>query len=244
MKRNTPPTKALTKRNSKKRKTQVYEKYATPSLKGPSLKCFQISLNNQNYFASGGSAGAVALCLGIAQGDAEYNRDGTHVRHKSLTFRGEIYIAPAASGYVDSDVLRTCIIYDRSPNGVLPIFSDIVYNSGTGTSAPIDPFSFKNRDRFYVVRDWLHSTNDFTATVAASIPTYTSKGVLDNSTPLILKAFKNFNFKLDTKFLSSSGAISGIQAGAFYVVTQGTFASPGPYFLNWSMEFVYSDSLH
>lgn len=228
----------------KKAKTSIYSKYATPSIKGPTVKRMDVALANQNYAATGTSAGAVALCLGIAQGDGENQRDGIHIRLKDITFRGEIFAAPAGSGYVDSDVLRTMLVYDRSPNGVLPNFTEIVYNNGTAGSSSIDPPSFRNRDRFLILRDWLHSTNDFTATVAAGVPTYTSHGPLENATPMVFKAYKNFKFQLDTKYLGNSAAIGSIQAGAIYVVTQGTFASPGPFYLNWSTSIGYSDNLH
>lgn len=89
---------------------------------------------------------------GPVQGAAPYQRVGQKLLNKSLQIRG-IVVNKATS---TEDIGRILIVYDRQPNGAVPVWSLVVASyiaAGTSASTAYDGLNMNNRERFKVLAD-------------------------------------------------------------------------------------------
>lgn len=104
-------------------------------------------------FTTGGSINVVNL---VKTGSGFYNRVGRKVTLRSLRVKFTLADEMAASSETQAAHLRILVVYDTSPNGVLPLVSDILQdiNQDGGTSTSwVSDLNQNNRDRFRILRD-------------------------------------------------------------------------------------------
>lgn len=230
----------------KKPKKTIYDHYGTPQNHGPILKRNDVG-GLQAFFDNTTTLAATIACA-IPSGDGSNQRDGNHVRFKSIRCRMSVGCAPQISAVIPASQARFILFYDRAPNGVAPIWTDIVANSNSGTSTTGDPINFNNRDRFLILNDERFNLPGFGVVVAAGIPTYNA----DQQPPVATNEcrartwYHNFSWKLDSKFIGNGGTIASVGRGAFFVIGQGSIAAAGgttPWFYAATVETTYSDSI-
>lgn len=110
-------------------------------------------LDVQTQVQTTSSTASINVINGVALGDAGYQRDGREVTNLSLELT--VYYEPAVAANT-TYFARALVVWDASPNGVLPAIGDIlqlVQSTGAVTS---DPLSYPNQDfrkRFTILRD-------------------------------------------------------------------------------------------
>lgn len=86
----------------------------------------EIRINDINTAAAGvTTAPSLTLLNGVAQGDADAQREGDQIYMKYLILKG--YIQP---GDPNGNLLRLVIIYDTQTNGAAPSFADLFQTLG------------------------------------------------------------------------------------------------------------------
>lgn len=150
------------------------------------------------------TGGQVSPLNNIPQGDDSVTRDGRKIIMKSVAFKLAGNAAAGAGSFVAP---RLAIVYDKNPNGVLPVSTDIfTTNDGTTHS------NLNNRDRFVIMYD------NFC-------------GMKRGHDPLSWpgEGYVNFHIqeylKLDLSTVygpTGSGTIAGTQTGALYAVFLGS----------------------
>jgi len=92
---------------------------------------------------------------GIAEGTDFTNRLGRKVTVKNLMLR--YLITNNAQTAAASGAVRVVAVYDRQPNGALPVYSDVFTPAPGGQIAgTTSMMNLSNRDRFFVLHDKTH----------------------------------------------------------------------------------------
>lgn len=124
--------------------------YANQTLSGYSNLLYALGSGNNTLSAANGND-YMRVLSGIAAGDNDDNRDGNSVTLTALSVSGIIAAGSTQSG---ADIARMLLVYDNSPSGVLPLFSDIFASVGPGvTDAVVCAPNLGNRSRFSVLLD-------------------------------------------------------------------------------------------
>lgn len=239
-------TKSQGKPALKRQKKSIYDYYGTPDRRGPVLK--RQDVGTIQAFMDNTPTTAATLLSGIALGDAPNQRDGNHVRFKSIQLRLAIGCAPQLSAVIPASQARVIMFYDRAPNGAAPIWSDVVQNNNTGTSLVGDPIRFDNRDRFLILNDERFNLPGFGVVVAAGIPTYNAdqQPLIATNEGRVRDWYHKFNWKLDSKFIAGTIGVASVGRGAFFLVWFCTIGAAGgttPWFVAATSSTVYSDSM-
>lgn len=183
---------------------------------GPELKNkdFQGSIG----VIAGTSWSEVDLLNPIATGTTASDRIGRNVQLKSLLFRWN-----AASGNsTQIQALRILIVYDREPNGAIPLISDIVASSSIGFNTPLN---LANGNRFVILADELHN------------PILSYNGASSNR---VGKIFKKLN--LPMKFTGqSSEDITTITQGAIFAMVSIPVVGNGGEGIGYNSRIRYTD---
>lgn len=240
MKRKHPPQKSS--KPFKKHKKSIYKNYGGNVGFMSMLK--RIDTSNATVPFTLNTTLQGILLNPIAGGDNFYSRDGTRVRYKSLEFRGDIYCAPQSTGFAEADCLRIIIVYDKTPNGGAPVWSNVVQDTA-GNSTTIAPLNHGTRQRFCIIMDKTIRVKPFSATVAAAVPTFTSIGPMPlELKPEIIHEYKKFNFELDSTWIDGSAAVASLESGGFFLFVQSAdfSAMATPWFLNYSTSLLYTDT--
>jgi len=112
---------------------------------------------------------------------------------------------------------RVLVVYDRNPNGVSPVYSELILSQTTGgstNSATLDNINLANRDRFVILKDF-----------TLMLPPVEANFTTTQGTPAILNGVETggnwwFDLRgLTTIYGGTSSAISSIQSGALWLVT-------------------------
>jgi len=153
------------------------------------------------------TGGGIILLNGVAVGDDIHNRTGRRVSMKSVHVQGFLRTLDSTTG---TCVNRLMIVYDRQPNGLAPIMTDII-TAGDGVSFN----NLGNRDRFVVIADkkYVLGRVDDTATQAVA----QSPG----------GAIVNIHRKLNhvTTFIGTGDTVAAIGTGSLYMVITGSGAA-------------------
>lgn len=154
----------------------------------------------------------------VRPGTASYNRVGRKIKMHSLRCLGVIESnvtgAPTTGDYLEQ-INRIAIVYDRQPNGAIPVFSDIFsYTEQDGTEGS-DIYTlpaYDNMQRFRILKDIVF---------AQDIDAYNGSG----GNPALMVQRKIIDFYLPLKGLettysgqSSPSTIADISTGALYIV--------------------------
>lgn len=211
----------------------LYNARYSASTRGPEKKFVDTQIVQGGLPKGWGSSPAAAtfyLLNGVPQGTDYNNRVGRTVCFKSLTLNwavsaetATLQVLPAITEppvpYVEQTRLvrteltfgvRVMIVYDRQPNGVFPDIDDLLYafdNDGTTTpdAYNITTMAFNNlnnKDRFMVLLD-----KKFTV------------GSAGGNLGVFVKKHRRIN--LETQYNNTTGTITGIQTGAFYLLEFG-----------------------
>lgn len=99
----------------------------------------------QASFTFNTTTGIVTLLNGVDDGTIPTTRIGRRITMSSLTWKFQITMAVTTTG---ASIIRNLIVYDKQPNGVAPIVTDILsLNSITGL------MNLANSRRFVVLSD-------------------------------------------------------------------------------------------
>lgn len=201
--------------------------------KKPELKRMDTGLSNTQI-----STTPLIIPLNLMhQGTDDNNRIGKEVTLHSLKFNGGIVLSAVRDNTYDH--LRYLIIYDRQPNGVLPVIGDILKTIDLNGATSTNVFSHKNednRDRFLFLRDQrIGIPDDSQGALHPGVSCLASPfpGTINDYIPLK---------GLITKYLSDSGTIASISTGALYFVMIG-FLPPetANFTMNHVFRVTYSD---
>ena len=154
----------------------------------------------------------------VQQGAGISNRIGNKIALKSLRFRAALFPTGNGAGQVIPYQTRWVIVYDRQPNGVYPlvsdIFGDITVANAIGPGDYLSSINPTNFDRFIVLCDKMISMGQVLTGSSAGQgqTTETSMGIDEF---IKLKG-------LETMFKSSTAGspIADITTGALYLYVQ------------------------
>lgn len=133
--------------------------YNSQSLSGYNTLVYALGAGSNDLTVATGND-YMRVISGIAAGDNNDNRDGSNVVLQSFVMSGVVSAGTAQSG---ADIARLLLVYDNSPVGALPLFSDIFASAGTGpTDATLVAPNLSNRARFSILHDqrWTIDTSD------------------------------------------------------------------------------------
>lgn len=155
----------------------------------------------------------------IQAGTGSWNRIGRIISMKSLRLRLKVICTYEATTASKARQIRFLVIYDRQPNGTLPIKSDILQykNQGGVENGTWNGFlSYDNMQRFRILRDETISfdypaSRLFDSSGTPSAPHVTVEKVSD-------MYIKLPNLVTNYKAESSPAAISDISTGALYLM--------------------------
>lgn len=171
------------------------------------------------YNSTNNNAGIVVLNL-IRPGSASYNRIGRKAYIKACRVWGNLFceLAPqATTGDLQSVSVRSAIVWDKQPSGVLPSFDAIFGHTdqaGTETSNYLDPLRFDNMERFELLAEWVEDMNPDDTPVGFG-------GTRDMQ--IRSKHFdKTIHFRKTTTFSGESSpcTIADISTGGLYFITR------------------------
>jgi len=177
----------------------------------------------------------VLLINSIREGTGSFERIGRNVWMESVRVRGFIrfFFQPEANFF---PYIRLIIVYDRTPSGAQPVFSDVfqITDSGGSDSTPAMycPVAFENTKRFRVLSDWeVQCPSVFTqGTLPGTATDYHLDVPFDKYIPL-----KN----LESQYSGTGVGISNISTGGLYLFYITSYqlvnGSPPP------DRFMYSD---
>lgn len=165
----------------------------------------------------------MTLLTGVAIG-TDYNaRIGRKVCWKSLYVQGMVLNEGTP---VASSLNRIIVFYDKQPNGLTPIPTDVL--TAATASAPLN---LSNRDRFVILMDKRYVTGaiSLTATMAVS----------DHTVALVHK-YKKLN--LETIFEGTDATIASIRTGSIWLMTVGNNAVGTTYEFQGSVRMRFTDA--
>lgn len=181
-KTNTFKTKGVKK--GKKRNSKLFDSSRTSSVERKNVdvvSTFALPLT--------ASFATPQLINGIAQGVANNERVGRKIRMKKIQIR---YIVEPVSGSNPSQA-RIMIVYDKQPNGALPIVGDVV-NGGQFYSFNV----LANSDRFVVLMD------EISESCQSSVTNISGQ--------------RHVNIDLETVFGGTTAGIASINSGSVFIM--------------------------
>lgn len=169
---------------------------------------------NQLDIVSDFSNNAFILPLNLIQaGTGSWNRVGRNVTMNSIRVRGTIELNmndPTDNN--EGRLFRMLIVYDKQPNGVLPVKSDIIqYKDQTGVEQGFNQgfLAYDNMERFVILKDTQCAIN-FGSNINAGTVLNLKRKVVDEYVKIGLTT----NFKAE----ASPSTIADISTGALYLM--------------------------
>jgi len=172
---------------------------------------------------------------GPSEGAAQYNRVRSKILNKYLWIRG--YIKYGGGGDYQPTVLRHMIVYDRQPNNIQQVYSDVIQSvnsAGSSTNGVTSPLNVDNLERFEILLD-----EQIYIGQASDPPTPVS-GAEDKSKYSIDRVISLEG--LTTQFIDSSGTdVSSGQIMSIWVC-EGGIGDPANVAWIGTMRLCYQDS--
>lgn len=175
----------------------------------------------------------------MAPGVGDYNRVGREIIMRSIHLRGRVFLANTHDNA--GDIIRYMIVYDRQPNGSLPVIGDILQNKDVlgGLASNVHSFKkFENQDRFIILLDKtygnpLDSSASNTVNHVSALST-SWPGYFNHYIPL-----KN----LMTKYIGDATTINSIGTGSLlFIHFGGNAVDQANMFIEYNTRLCYSDS--
>jgi len=176
------------------------------------------------------SGGEVHLINGIIEGTGVTERVGRQITIKRI----ELRIWFEAISLTPQRAVRVLIVYDRSPNGVSPTYTDILRPQVgaliTNMTLPVYPPNLNNRARFDILWDSFQTTAAGNSATTISYPPPYYDTCIDCT--------------LGTVYMGSGGLVGSIQGGAvFLVLADNTFpADPLTFNVSYTTRIRYTDA--
>jgi len=153
----------------------------------------------------------------IQAGTGSWNRVGRIVTMKSIRLRLKVSLDFVTSTSARARQLRYLIVYDKQPNGTLPVKSDVIQfksQNGTETGTWNGYLSYDNMERFVILKDH---------TITIDIPPsriVNSSGVPQGNTSVekYEECYLRLNHVTNYKSESTPMTIADISTGALYVM--------------------------
>lgn len=185
----------------------------------------------------------------VAEGTADYQRVGRYIYPKAIQLAGVIGFVtePDSSNQNWPETVRMCLVWDKSPDGVIPsfetMFQQIDAAGSTAGSDIFDKINPREKSRFKILRNW---------TVSAAPPGNSladQGGILQKTTTRQHIAFDTYvpltKKGLEIQFNASTASIASVVSGAAYIVWRATNLGGG--LVNYAnvhsahARFTYSD---
>lgn len=130
----------------------------------------------------------VQLINGVIEGSGFNQRTGRKISMMSHQIDGWIIATSVNPGNVSAQFARVALVYDRQSNGTTPswqdVFQDQDYAAGVSSNV-LSHVNMNNRERFVILRDWLH----FLPNIG-----------INGANPGNAAGIENPQYSLDTKF--------------------------------------------
>lgn len=153
----------------------------------------------------------------IANGTGDFQRIGNLVNFKYLHLALWINQTPGVGISLQADYCRVAIVYDKSPNGVLPTYASVFQatdNAGANTSDPFVKANIDTKHRFRV----LYNQNLFLPAVGVA-PTVSNGGVEEGVGRLRLNKFIYLRW-MPSRHIGTTAVIGSVESGALYLLTE------------------------
>jgi len=179
----------------------------------------------------------------ITIGSSAWNRIGRKVSLKSVRVRGFITTTGNANALTVPSYHRFLIIYDKQPNGALPVLGDIFLDQSSvaadsSVSLVTSGLNLNNRDRFEIIMDKQHVLGPITAGGANENAGFTDGDAFGCVDWFYKLKNRETHYKAD----SSPAVIGDISTGCLFMVTFANYAAGGEcYAFNASIRLRYSD---
>lgn len=199
------------------------------------IKCVDIVTTN-SPFQLAATPPVIALLNGVQTGAGFFNRVGSKVEMVNLHIRGFITNVSTAV----QDFGRIVIVYDRQPNGAIPIVSDILQTrsqTGAATNTGYSEINLDQRDRFQIIRDYEVHLPSVTNTAGV----LTNVSYVSNDERYAVNMFIKLKGMV-THFKSSSNptTIADINTGALYLFCLDAIGA-GAWSFFWQARLRYMD---
>ena len=206
--------------------------------KKPEIKTVDVELTDTNKIDL---SEQLFLLNGVEEGTSFYNRIGRKIAMKSLRFRAT-YKPSEETDTNLTETHRILIFYDRQPNGVAPIYSDIIKaysKTGTQGSSLLGNLNMNNVDRFTVLMDIQNLLADDSTLVGlpSRQHSYVDYKHVETNIDRYIK-LKG----LETQFKLSTGEVASIATGALYMLVVGDNPEKGGYKLQFTSRLRYYDN--
>jgi len=193
---------------------------------GPELKCVDIKPDVMAFQ----SAAQFQLLNAIQDGSGFFQRVGRKVNMKSLMLTMNIEPTLTNPGNVPQQYARVVVFYDAQPNGVAPVYSDVlqdVTQTGATSISAYSSINLNNRDRFKILLD---KKIKLSAKGINGAPFVTGDNdVYEQNTKLnITKYLKLRGLETVFKSTSSPSTIADISTGALWCMVFGEDANAFP----------------
>lgn len=172
------------------------------------------------------------------EGPALWNRVGRKISLKALHITGGVINHADAT----EDLLRWIIVYDKQPNGAVPLWSDVVQQTsydGTVTNQPQGGLNMSNQERFDVLLDYQWKSPFVTRGPPCIIG---QTDTTDNAekAPWSFDMIIPLNDRI-VGFQSSGGTISDVSTGSI-IIFCGLIENDETWFLRCATRLLYTDA--
>jgi len=161
--------------------------------------------------------GSIFVLNLIRAGTGSFQRIGRKIYPLSVELRVlfESILSVQATGNLQGNGVRTVLVWDKNPNGVLPTFDSIfgyTLQDGTESSSFMAPLRYDNMDRFEVLYDEIFTTSPF---------------AVSSSNPANMRNYDSLEVDIDLSKLnletvyaaqSSPAVVGDIASGGLYLV--------------------------
>jgi len=165
-----------------------------------------------------------SLLNAIQDGSGFYQRVGRKINMKSLNVTLNIEPTTTNTGNVPPQYARVVVFYDAQPNGVAPIYSDVLQDitqSGTASVTAYSSINLNNRERFKILMD---KKIKLSGKAAGGAPLVTGQNDVyeqNNGKLNITKFIKLKGIETMYKSTSSPSTVADIATGALWCMVYG-----------------------
>lgn len=227
---------------SKKRVPFKRGRYQPAITRGPRMELKSVDTSNgfTNFAYAGGGAGVSVNVLNLlTPGTGDGQRIGRQCNLRSLEVRGHVEWVGVNTAAELQMCLRMLLIFDRQPNGAVPVWADIMN--------AVDPFALPltaNKERFVILRDRQIIAPPIGINGAASAFPGGYPGA-DRMEPQSWNYHEYVKLKgLETTFKGTTGTIADIMTGSILMILasgQQNSANP-PWGFNYATRVRYYDA--
>lgn len=213
--------------------------FGGPAPHQPELKVIDQNIDTQLLNNATGNEGGVTgwtkiLLNPCVQGTDMYTRIGRKIIMQKWILRLEVLQSNVASTSGGAGHVRVLVVYDAQTNAAIPVITDILGATATGSAAPdmTTPMNLNNRERFRLLMDKVFYIGAFVNSAVVGLPATPG---FSNMAQSFVKKFKQ-NMKLDVVFNNGNAGTQGdIQTGGiwmFFATTVECSAANGAPLIN------------